>query len=259
MISNDFGKFHTAWFSAHQTMAAGKTFTNGDISSIFDDLEDYSLQSVLAAMKHHRKTSKYAPTAYNIITLLSFKDRRISADEAWAARPKSEDDTVVWTQEAAEAYAIAYDIICEGDKIAARMAFKGAYERLCSESALMQRPVKWSASIGYDKSKIEPALMKAVAAGRITQDRANKYLPAPEESGLIAGLISGKVTELPTNNENLRRRWGELSGALQAGQARMAEEEKQRVIDAENRRFEFEQKRQAQLDAVEMKLHGARH
>jgi hypothetical protein len=224
-------------------MAAGKAFSDADVSSIFDDLCEYNLEMVLAAIRHYRKSAKFAPTAYDIVQLLEAHNKRPSADEVWASLPASEFETVVWTQESAEAYAIAYELIIGGDKIAARMAFKGAYERLCNESALIGRKVAWLACIGYDKSKIEPALMKAVVAGRITQDRANKYLPAPADSGLIAGLLTGKVTELPANNENLKKHWNGLGQALKAVIARMAEEEK----------------RQAQLDAVEIKLHGAMH
>lgn len=235
-------------------MPAGKVLSQGAMKLCIDSLKHYPLDIILAALTRHVQTARFAPAPADIINLLEAHNNRLSADEAWATRPKSEEDTVVWTQEAAEAYAIAYEIICEGDKIAARMAFKGAYERLCSESALLQRPVKWSVSIGYDKAKIESVLMQAMAAGRLTQDRVNKYLPAPTDAGLIAGLISGKVTDLPTNDENLKRRWGELGTALKAGQMRLREKEKQRGIDAENKRSEFEQLRQAQLSKVSEKM-----
>lgn len=250
MHKQDFNKFTDAWADAHESMAGGKVLSPRAMVSIFDDLEDWSIDAVMAALKFHRKTAKFAPTAFDIIDLLNAKNRRPSADEAWAGRPKDEFDTVVWTQEMAEAYNIAYELIVEGDMIAARMAFKGAYERLCSESTLMQRPIAWTPCIGYDKKLIEPALQQAVLAGRISQERANKYLPAPVDCGPIAGLLSGKVTELPANHENLRARWGELSQALLDGQKKMAEKERQRVADAEKKRFDFEQRKQKMLSKI---------
>lgn len=258
MNQQDYKTFATAWANAHEVMPAGKVLSQGAMKLCIDALNQYPIEALLLAINKHVQSARFAPAPKDIIDLLEAHNRRPTADEAWAMIPKDEFETVVWTQEMAEAYAIAYDLIIDGDKIAARMAFKGAYERLCGESALMQRPITWSVCIGYDKAKIEPALQKAVAAGRITQDRANKHLPAPADSGLIAGLLTGKVTELPANNENLKKHWHGLGEALKAGLAKRDAAEKQRVIDAEQKRFEFEQKRQAQIDAVEAKL-GARH
>jgi hypothetical protein len=251
MNKQDFKNFSEAWADAHEAMAGGKVLSPRAMVSIFDDLEDWSIDAVLAALKFHRKTAKFAPTAFDIIDLLNAKNRRPSADEAWAMRPKDEFETVVWTQEMAEAYNIAYDLIIEGDMIAARMAFKGAYERLCAESTLRSSPIAWVACIGYDKAKIEPALQKAVIAGRISQDHASKLLPEPMDGGPIAGLLSGKVTELPANNENLKRRWAEIGKAITDGQKKLAEKERQRIADAERERLVFEQRKQAMLSRVD--------
>jgi len=254
MHKQDFNKFSDAWADAHEAMAAGKILSPRTMVSIFDDFEDCSIESVLVALKHHRKTAKFAPTANDIIELLEAGNKRLTADEAWAMMPNDEFETVVWTREMSEAYGIAYDLIVGGDKIAARMAFKGAYERLCAEAVLVQRPVSWVVCIGFDKSRIEPALQKAVAAGRISQDRANKFLPAPMDAGPIAGLLMGKVSELPNNDANLKAKWGELKQAMADGQRKLAEKERQRVLDAEQERLAFERHRQEMLKRVDAKL-----
>ncbi|MDP1774238.1 MAG: hypothetical protein Q8L15_18375 [Methylobacter sp.] len=259
MTPEDYPEFHEAWIDSHAKSSSNQTPSDRVVSSVFDDLVDYPLSAVKLALGYHARQSRFAPTPHDVVVLLESGNKRLSADEAWAMMPKDEFDTVVWTQEMAEAYNIAYELIVDGDKIAARMAFKGAYERLCAEAVMMQRPVKWTPCIGYDKTKIETALQKSVLAGRITQERANKYLPAPVESGLIAGLISGKVTELPANNENLRARWGELGQALADGLRKRAEQDRQRVIEAEEKRFAFEQKKQDMLDRVGAKPQVAQH
>lgn len=254
MNKQDFNRFSDAWADAHEAMAAGKILSPRAMVSIFDDFEDYSIDAVLAALKHHRKTAKYAPTTNDIIELLEAGNKRLTSDEAWAMMPLDEFETVVWTQEMAEAYGIASGILTEGDKIAARMAFRGAYERLCAEAVLMQRPISWSVCVGFDKTRIEPALQKAVAAGRISQDRANKFLPAPMDAGPIAGLLTGKVTDLPNNDANLKAKWGELKQAMANGQRKLAEKERQLILDREQKRLEFEAHRQEMLDRVDQKL-----
>lgn len=250
MIDSDFNDFSEAWADAHEVMPGGKVLSERAMESVFYDLNNYSLESVLAAIKHHRKSARFAPAPADIINLLESGNKRLTADEAWAMIPHDEFETIVWTREMAEAYGIASGILAEGDKIAARMAFKGAYDRLCAEAALMQRPVSWVVCIGFDKSRIEPALQKAVAAGRISQDRANKFLPSPMDAGPISGLITGKVTELPNNDEKLKAKWDELKQAMADGQRKLAEKEHRCGLEREQKRLDFEENRKAILIRV---------
>lgn len=203
-------------------------------------LEPYAIADVEKAFVSHLRISKFFPTPAEIIAYLDVKFKRLNADEAWGMIPRSEDETVVWTEEMAGAYAVAYDLIVEGDRIAARMAFKGAYDRLCSEASIIQKPVSWKVCVGYDKTLIEPVLQKAVLAGRITQKHADKHLPAPQESGVIAGLLTGKVTEMTNNAQNLKSKWRELSQAMKDGQKRLEDKKRQDVLDREAKRIELE-------------------
>ena len=95
---------------------------------------------------------------------------------------------------------------------------------------------RWKVCVGYDKDLIQPVLENAVLTGRITQQVANKYLPAPQDAGVIAGLLTGKVTSMPNNDENLRARWKELSQAMKDGQAKLEQMKHQAILDRENYR-----------------------
>lgn len=258
MEKHEFRQFAERWADAHEIMAGGKVFTQRSMTLVFDALEDYPLEAVFQAIKIHTKQGKFAPSPADIGGIIAERTgaKHIGCEEAWSIALESFDEysTVVWTQPIAEARAIASSLYFDGDKVAARMAFKGAYDRLCSEAVMMQRPVVWSICIGFDKSLIEPVLQKAVAAGRISQDRANKFLPPPADSGVIAGLLTGKVTELPNNDANLKAKWGELKQAMADGQRKLAEKEHQRVLDAEQERLAFEKRRQEMLDRVADKL-----
>lgn len=217
-------------------------------------LEAYPIEAVEKAFINHLRSNKFFPTPSEIIASLDVKYKHLGSDEAWAMMPRSEFESVVWTEEMAAAYAVAFDLINEGDRIAARMAFKNAYERLCNEASLMQKPVVWTVCKGYDKSLIEPVLQKAVLQGRITQEVADKHLPAPQDAGVIARLISGKVTDMPHNNENLRSRWKQLSQAMKDGQKRLAESKQQEILDREIERKNKEIQNKHMIEKAEQLL-----
>jgi hypothetical protein len=253
MNQNDYKTFTDAWTTANELMPAGKVLSTNAMKLCIKALEQYPIEHLLAAIEHHIKTAQFAPAPKDIIDLLEMKQKRLSADEAWAMMPKDEFETVVWTEEMAAAYDIAYDLIVDGDRIAARMAFKGAYERLCAEADLMSKPVCWKVALGYDKALIEPVLQKAVELGRISHESVQHYLPAPMDAGPIAGLLTGKVLELPNNAEHLRERWSGLKQALDDANKRVSEERQRAIREAAEKRIEFEERRQAAVDLVKRK------
>ena len=234
-----------------------KPLSDRAILKAFDVLKHYPLSMILCAIDAHcqdRNKGQYAPKPSDIIDQIEKRNpanQRLSADEAWAMMPRSEDETVVWTEEMSGAYAAAYDLIIEGDRIAARMAFKGAYDRLCSEASMMQKPVVWKVCTGYDKTLIEPTLQKAVLAGRITQNLADKHLPAPQDAGVIAGLLTGKVTDLPNNAQHLKSKWKELGQAMRDGQQKLEDQKRQEALDRENKRIERERINRSILEEAE--------
>ncbi|MGR9087308.1 MAG: hypothetical protein ACU841_09575 [Gammaproteobacteria bacterium] len=170
-------------------------------------LQTYPLSAVEQAFRHHMRISRFFPTPAELISGLDDNNARLSADEAWALMPADESETVVWTDEMAEAHAVAFDLLAEGDTIGARMAFRAAYERLCREAIRQNRPVCWFVSLGHDKRKVAQALDRAVELGRIGRDEANRFLPAPMEGRTVGRFLTGKVVdvEIEKNRKTVAR------------------------------------------------------
>ena len=141
-----------------------------------------------------------------------------SANEAWGLVLASldESDTVVWTEQIAEAAGVAQPVLDVGDEVGARMAFRDAYERI-----LRERPEKprWFPSLGSDLGRRTAALDRAVRAGLLTQSHATGLLPAPKDIGPIgAALFDGKPMQLadlaPEDRDRVRRNVAKLKLVL---------------------------------------------
>ena len=153
-------------------------------------LEPYDFAAVSAAFSQYvANEAKFPPTPAQILALLGHGagDNRPSADEAWATALLSRDEaeTVVWTQETAQAFAACRTVLDLGDEVGARMAFKGAYDRLVSRARNERRPVAWNASLGWDADRRERALTAAGNAGLLPGPHVAALLPPPTA---VAGM-----------------------------------------------------------------------
>ena len=99
---------------------------------------------------------------------------------------------------------------------------------------------------------IEPVLQKAVISGRITQQTANKLIPAPQDAGVIAGLLTGKVTNLPDNAQHLKSKWRELNQAMRDGQKRLDDKRRQDILNREAKRAEIEMINQSVIEKAQL-------
>lgn len=243
MNSQEFEIFANAWADAHEVMSAGKVLSERAMVSVFDDLAEYPLESVLSAISYHRKTARFAPVPADVIAILDAGNKRPSPDEAWAMMPNDESETVVWTTEMAEAYSIVSGLIADGDNIAARMAFRSAYERLCNEAALIRRPVEWKVCLGFDKEKIKPVLRQAVMSGRISREKAIAFLPHPTDSGPIGKLLTGKKLSPSDEREDLKRLVDVVRDALQAGQEKHDKQNALKALDLAQKQQDLERRR----------------
>lgn len=96
-----------------------------------------------------------------------------TADEAWAiaARGYDEGASVVWT----DAIAVAFgEVRHMSDRVAARMAFRAAYDREASQAP--PGPALWWASFGHDAGLRATAVDDAIRAGRLGEGARAKLL-----------------------------------------------------------------------------------
>lgn len=197
MTKQDYSNFAQMWQGVHNVMQFGKTFDQSMMMFVFDALEDYSLDAIRQAIKIYSKQNSQAPQHSDIIKLISkfTGEIRLSADEAWNEIPKSEDCPCVWTDEMSQAWALVASSYYYGDKIGARMGFKSTYDRLCDESVLFGRSVRWSFSHGAKKDLYKSVTDKAVSQGRLSPQSAQNIMlsaPKPATSGIV-GLLTGKI------------------------------------------------------------------
>lgn len=194
----------------------------------WESTRDFDLADVRAAMTAHVKNpdrGRFAPKPADVIAAISdnFAAQWPGPDEAWALALKAADEreTVVWTDEAARAFAIASPILAEGDKVGARMAFKQAYERAVQAAVMERRAPRPLVSLGWDAEARVNALESAVSSGLLGREQAEPYLLSArreisEEGRAVAGLLTGKVVQHPSAPEAVKRRIEELMQAIRA-------------------------------------------
>lgn len=155
----------------------GRQMSDAAAAMLLADLEDYPVPAVIAALSRCRRELRTFPTLADIVARID--DGRPGPEEAWAMVPKDEMTSVVWTEEMATAFGTIRDLAAE-DLIAARVAFKEVYSRLLADSRLNHVPVRWTASLGHEKSGREVALREAVTKGRLEIEHALKLIPELE-------------------------------------------------------------------------------
>ena len=187
MNKTDYEKFANFLKAAMEPY--GRQITPSVIAVWIECLENYSFEAVRATLTEYLKSpaGKFAPLPAHVIEVLQSKDGHPGADEAWAMLPMTEGDTAVWTNEMSQAFFIALPLIESGDMVAARMAFRSAYERLVGESRRAGKPPEWSVTLGHDRHGRETALANAVLRGYITASRA-AALVAPDVAERLLAL-----------------------------------------------------------------------
>lgn len=162
--------------------AMGQQLTPAALVLMAEDLAEYDLQAVLRALHRVRRECRRMTLA-DIVERIESGDGRPAADEAWMAALLAHDEaeTVVWTEETAQAFEIARPALQINDKVGARMAFKAAYDRLVTASREANQPARWTASIGFDVERRRLALDEAARAGRLAPAYVQGLLPPPAE------------------------------------------------------------------------------
>jgi hypothetical protein len=160
----------------------GRTFSEAAAKMFVQDLSGFDEQAVIKALTRCRREVRGFLTIADVVSRID--DGRPGVEEAWAMMPFDESQTVVWTEDMAKAFGIALPLLMEGDKVAARMAFKESYAKLVTEARDAGIRVTWTPSLGHDKNGREAVLSEAVAKGRLTYEAAQEFIPqltAPEK------------------------------------------------------------------------------
>lgn len=175
----------------------GRTFSEPAARVFVQDLSRFPEDAVMKALARCRREVKGVLTIQDVVSRLD--DGRPGVEEAWSQMPFDESQSVVWTDEMAEAFGIARGLLDEGDRVAARMAFKEAYTRMVGAARDAGKPVRWTPSLGFDKSGQQAVLAEAVAHGRLGYDHAQELCPqlAPPAANILALAGAAARRELP--------------------------------------------------------------
>lgn len=182
-------------------ISGGTPLSKDALSTIISHLENYDETEIAQSLEKCRNEVRGRLYLADIIQRIPKKQNgRPTADEAFAMLPFDERQSVVWTAEMSEAFAIIRELH-QSDPIGARMAFRDAYERLCSEAINRGELVSWTPSLGEYKAGRETSLKKAVEKGRLKESQVrlilpdfdfkrNEQLPAHEEDEDIQTYIN---------------------------------------------------------------------
>lgn len=154
-------------------------FSPDRIAMWMNALSCFPAGSVKRSAENYMRTSKFKPQLADIVQgcIAQQPNSWLSADEAWALMPKSEMDSCMLTDETAQAMAAASPLLEAGDRVAARMAFKGAYDRLVEQAKIEGRQPRFFPSLGSDMPGRAAMLGAAVKAGQYPLDSAIGLVP----------------------------------------------------------------------------------
>ena len=194
MRENDFDEFSEllrASFDLLGKTQAAKVVSPTAQALFFQALVEYPLPAVRAGLSNHVKRGKFTPTPADIVEFIESSrqvDNRPGSEEAWALALTTLDEakTVVWTQEAAEAFGIARPVLESSGAISARKTFLEVYERLVAASRKAGTAASWFVSPGSDVESYQLALKNGVAAGFLPAPAKAEALPAPEKAPTLA-------------------------------------------------------------------------
>lgn len=180
------------------------------------DLRDYERPEVEQALARCRSEINGRLTLASILERMPSANAYLSANEAWALALDAQDEskTIIWTDEVSQALGVARPILEAGDKVGARMAFIGAYDRAVAASKAEGRHPRWWPSLGDSKEMRAEAIEQGIKDGRLPAPKVAHLLPAPdrpatvEEGGdpeKVSAMIQQLRDVLSDSNESARQ------------------------------------------------------
>lgn len=228
-----------------------KSLSEELVDTYFDLFEMYDGIEFANACKQHAKAGRFFPVPADLFALMptAQKNKHVDAEEAWAICIDSFDEyaTVVLTNEILEAKIIAQDIWDSGDKVAARMAFKSAYDRIIKTAP----EPKWTVSYGFDPTMRDVAVKKAQNLGRLPKPEETLMIEYDDEV-TIQKLVNMAKKEGYTPNPILMKRLHKIVDEQYDPDIEFAMD----ALHREKKREIFESHRKEELDKLNRKLNG---
>jgi hypothetical protein len=153
----------------------GQALSPAVVRMLADDLGNFNEDAILAALTRCRMELQSPLKMADILARID--DGRPDAEEAWTMMPESELTSVVWTDEMARAWGIAFPLLSAGDAAGARAAFLDAYTKAVLEARIRQEPAHWTPSLGSDVAGRARVLLDAVQKGRLSAAHVEQLLP----------------------------------------------------------------------------------
>lgn len=252
MQPSDYPEFSTMLEDVYAFYPTAKAPTAGQKAMFFRALRDLSLDDVRYGFDAHMRDpsprAQYAPLPGAIIAQVNDRvadDGRPEVEEAWAKAMRSADEfeTVVWTDEMAQAWREVSPLFHAGDKVGARMAFKDVYARLVDDARRVRRPASWTAALGFDLDRRTLALS---AASHLLAPHADQPLIEAPSRLLLAGP-GGRAAD--PIDELTRIAPAEVRDGLLALRARLTGAGETETLDAAGKRHtdELRQRSNARL------------
>jgi hypothetical protein len=149
--------------------AMGQVISDNTVALMVADFRCFPKAQLKEALHRVRMEGTGRLTPKALLDQLDAINGRIGADEAFALvlKAKDETQTVVWTDEIAQAWTACAPMLEGRDQVGARMAFKQAYERIVQDArAQLKRPVP-AYSLGSDPELRRVAIAQAHEQGRL--------------------------------------------------------------------------------------------
>lgn len=165
--------------------------SEGATALAVEALVGFDLQAIRRAMQAHLRGPRgaFVPSPGELVALIGAEhhDGRLGAEEAWAGAlaARDEDETVVWTEEAAQAFATCRPVLLAGDEVGARMAFREAYNRLVQHARTNGMPCTWIVTQGRDPERRRVAISAAVESGILPKTELLSLPPPPRSAAAL--------------------------------------------------------------------------
>lgn len=171
---------------------SGQQIRPAALALLASDLAHIEKPLLRVALARIRAEHKGAILTGTVLQYVDHAMGRMLPGEAYALALSSADDsaTIVWTNEIADAWAVAAPLLRAGDKFGARQAFIESYGRITGEARAQRQLPRVQVSLGHDTEGRARALQEAITAGRLSgglealpEDvRAQLQLPAPRDA-----------------------------------------------------------------------------